>query len=128
MQPLWPALTVTSAASVVAYAESGPFDLNVEVGVTNITPTIYALKKEDNLHAIVTPTEGIPTGFYVDFQVREFDGSVASSVAYATQNNETYRMNYLYGHGERGRTYRLSATLEENPVVESADVSGRWTP
>ncbi len=122
------ALTVTSAASVVAYAESGPFTLTAKVGETSITPKADALKKQDLLYAYAIPEEGVPAGFYVTFQVKEYDGSNATKVNYATENNVSCRMEYLAGHGELGKTYRLSATLDSNPVVKSATVSGRWAP
>lgn len=122
------ALMVTSAASVVAYADTGNFTLTAKVGQSDVTPKAEAVKKTDNLFAVVTPSSGVPDGFYVTFRVREYDGGYASDVTYAQKNNVTYRMEYLDGHGEEGRTYRLAASLDSNPVVTSTEVSGRWTP
>lgn len=122
------ALAVTSAASVVSYADTGNFSLVARVGQSDVTPKTSAVKKTDNLFAVVTPTSGVPDGFYVTFRVREYDGDYASEVTYAQKNNSTYRMDYLEGHGEAGKTYRLAASLDSNPVVTSTTVSGHWTP
>lgn len=121
-------LTVTSAASVIAYADTGNFSLTARVEQSDIIPKADAVKKTDNLFAVVTPSSGVPDGFYVTFRVREYDGGYASDVGYARKNNVTYRMDYLDGHGEEGKTYRIAASLDPNPVVESTVVSGRWTP
>ena len=122
------ALVITSAGSVAAYAESGNYTITAKIGEPDTIPKPQACKKEDDLRAWVDATSGIPTGFYVTFRVKEFDGSDASEVAYATQNNTPYRMSYLDDHGEIGQTYRLSAWLDSNPVVTSTKVSGRWEP
>lgn len=123
------ALTVTSAVSVVAYAEGQNFSLTATKVSPDVTTRYGAPKKEDNSFAAVTPRTGIPSFVFVTFNVRAAeDGADVSEMVDAYALGVPVRVDYLPNKGIPNHEYCLAARLGQKEPVSSVDVTGYWVP
>ena len=115
------------SVSVSAFAASsfGPWTLTAGGSERQTS----AVKKTDDLYALVTVDDGLVGGdYYATFTVYNNTSGRAATDPTDLWVNGSHHVNYLSGKGINGERYYLGCQLEKQANAVRLTISGEWTP
>ncbi len=120
------ALTACSV-SVSAFAATsfGPWRLTA--GGSEIKTN--AVKKTDDLYALVTVDDGLAGGdYYATFTIYNNTSDAVAAGPTDLWINGSHHVDYATGKGINGERYYLGCQLEKQANAVRLTISGEWTP